>query len=109
MKVCYLAHPYSASSEWAKYTNVISAHFWARAIWRKGWACISPVSNSAWMDDGQDYEVFMDGDLAILARCDALCVAPGAGLSAGCQREIERAKLLGMPIYCGIDEVPDEN
>lgn len=107
-KVCYLASPYTAKTEWGRYLNVTSAHYWAKEIWRKGWACISPVSNSAWMSDGDDYELWMEGGLAILDRCDAFCIAPGGDKSRGCQRELARAKELGLAIYYGVDEVPDE-
>lgn len=48
------------------------------------------------------YEFWMTQCLAWLAACD--CVVRLEGDSPGADREVERAKQLGMPVYFGVQE-----
>ena len=43
--------------------------------------------------------------LALADRCDAILRA--AGPSAGADREVERMRARGCPVYDSIDDVPD--
>ena len=105
--VIYLASPYRGRDEWAVWTNIVSAHIAAKQIWNKGHACISPVSNTAFMGEMDDFNKWMRGDLEILSRCDAICLNFGWEKSEGCRMEYSKAIELGMPIYYGPDSVPD--
>ena len=107
--VIYLAAPYRSSTEWGTYLNITSAHFYAKEMWRRGWACISPVSNSAFMGELGDHDKWMAGDIEILSRCDAICLCPGWERSVGCREEYAKALELGLTIYLSPDEVPYEN
>jgi len=49
-----------------------------------------------------DYEQWMDVDLGMLRRCDALVRLPGH--SPGSDREVELAKTLGMPVWLSMAE-----
>ena len=51
---------------------------------------------------------FINGDLEIIARCDAILMLPGWERSEGSQMEYRRATELGMPVYLSVEEVPDE-
>ena len=107
MKVIYLASPYRAKDEWGVWTNIVSAHLAAKQLWSKGWACISPVSNTSFMGEVGDFNKWMDGDLEILSRCDALCLNYGWERSEGCRMEHDKAIELGLIIYFGPDNVSD--
>lgn len=41
----------------------------------------------------------------LIERCDAVLRIPGE--SKGADGDVELARSLGMPVYCGIDELPD--
>lgn len=106
-KVIYLSHPYRSATEWGVWCNIQSAHTYAKQLWRKGWAVISPVSNTAFMGDTDDFDVWMSGDLEILSRCDAIAMSPGWERSEGCRMEYSKAVELGMAVY-NTEEVPNE-
>ncbi len=107
MKVLYIAGPYRSPDGWhAVWENIMRARAAARRAWLKGWAVICPHTNSIMMD-GTDVEdrTFLDGDLEILGRCDALLAIPGWEKSEGAKREILVAENMGIPVYTGA-EIP---
>ena len=108
MKVVYVAGPYRAEGWNGVWENIMRAREVSRQLWLKGWAVICPHANTIFMD-GPDIEAnqFIEGDLEILARSDALCVIDGWLQSDGAQQEHQRAMELQMPIYYGADSVPD--
>jgi len=106
MKIIYLSHPYRSGTEWGVWLNIHSAHLYAKDLWRKGYAVISPVSNTAFMGELDDFEHWMAGDLEILGRCDILVLAPGWERSEGCKMEYSKAIELGLKVYEDIEEVP---
>jgi hypothetical protein len=105
--VIYLASPYRARDEWGVWTNIVSAHIAAKQIWNKGHACVSPVSNTAFMGEMDDFDKWMRGDLEILSRCDAICLNFGWEKSEGCRMEYSKAVELSLAIYYGPDSVPE--
>ena len=56
------------------------------------------VFNPAVLRDGFDYEDYMDFDLLILSRCDAIFLMRDWKNSPGAKRECEEAKRLGLQI-----------
>lgn len=108
MKIIYVAGPYRAEGHSAVLDNILKAREVARILWRKGWAVICPHANSILMD-GPDIspQTFIDGDLEIILRCDAMCMLPGWEKSAGANQEYALAVELGIPVYSGIDVVPN--
>lgn len=56
------------------------------------------VFNPAVLPDGFDYEDYMDFDLLILSRCEALFLMRDWKNSSGAKREYEEAKRLGLQI-----------
>jgi hypothetical protein len=70
---------------------------------------ICPHANTIFMD-GPDLadRTFINGDLEIIRRCDALYMLPGWEKSQGANMEHRLAVELGMPIYLSLDEVPHE-
>lgn len=100
MKVIYLASPYRAADEWTLRDNVDKAHRKAREIWLAGFACISPVSNTAHFGSHEvEDALWILGDIEILKRCDALFLNDGWQKSRGCRRERIEAEEKGMPIF----------
>lgn len=56
------------------------------------------VFNPAVLPDGFEYEDYMDLDLLILSRCDAIFLLRDWKSSPGAKRELEEAKRLGLQI-----------
>lgn len=56
------------------------------------------VFNPAILPDGFEYEDYMDLDLLILSRCDAVFLLRDWKNSPGAKREVEEAKRLGLQI-----------
>jgi hypothetical protein len=101
MLVGYTAGPYRAKLEWELIQNIRRAEEWAALGWAYGCAMICPHKNTAHFGGilGMDDQVWLDGDLEIIARCDFLLVVPGWERSSGTKAEIELADKLGIPIF----------
>lgn len=99
MKVAYIAGPYRAGSDDAKWQNIMYAREVARYYWINGYAVICPHLNSMFMDGGGIAEEdFLAGDEELLRRCDVLVLIPGWEKSDGARAERNLAKGLGKEI-----------
>ena len=105
MKVIYVAGPYRADGNEGMLANIVMARAYARILWKRGYAAICPHTNTAFMD-GPDIppDKFIEGDLEIIERCDAMFMLPGWEKSEGANKEYALAVNLGMPIYHSFDE-----
>lgn len=106
MKLIYIAGPYRAPSEWGVTQNIRKAEAVAIILWGKGWSVFCPHKNTAYFGGLLSDRTWLDGDLVILERCDAICMMDGWENSQGAQVEHSRAVELGMPIYYEADNVP---
>jgi|GEM_PF-1343519 len=93
----YVAGPYRGDVD----KNIAAARKIAIELWEKDHAVICPHTNTAHFEDVCDVsdETYLKGDLAILARCDAVVVAPNHQESEGTLMEIAFAKQRKIPIY----------
>ncbi len=98
MKLIYVAGPYRAASEWQVTINIREAEEAALALWRMGYAVICPHKNTAFFGGACPDEVWLAGDLEMLARCDAIYPLPRWGDSAGARAEVAEAARLGKSI-----------
>lgn len=106
----YVAGPYSAPSREAVLANVDRAARAATEVMRRGHDAFCPhtMSDPIEQIDGRrgiGYEDYMRVDFGIIdAWASALLyLAP----SPGADRELERAKALGLPVFRSVDEIPD--
>jgi hypothetical protein len=106
MKLIYVAGPYRNHSEWQVIQNIRKAETVAIEIWKKGHVAICPHLNTAHFGGILPDERWLEGDMLIIERCDAMCMVKEWQDSVGAQMEHQRAVELGMPIYYGPDEVP---
>jgi hypothetical protein len=99
MKIIYVAGPYRADGWHNVWENIMAARDVARKLWLEGWAVVCPHANSILMD-GPDIpaRTFLDGDIEILRRCDALFAMRGWERSEGARAEIAEAKRMGLEI-----------
>lgn len=96
----YVAGPYTSGDQIA---NVRAAVLAMWELMRAGHAPFVPhLCHFADYLMPQAYETWMLFDLRWLEACH--CVVRLPGHSPGADREVERAKVLGMPVYFGLDQ-----
>ena len=100
MKVIYVAGPYRDPTEIGLEENIRHAEALALTLWKDGWAVFCPHKNTAHFGGACPDEVWLEGDLEILRRCDAICLTHDWEDSTGARREYDEAIKLGIPVYC---------
>ncbi len=105
--VVYVAGPYRGPSEWAVKQNVALAESAALAVWALGAACICPHKNTERFGGALPDRVWLEGDLELVRRCDALLIVGEWRKSQGTLGEIEEASRNGIPICSSIEELAD--
>ncbi len=104
MKVIYVAGKYRAKTEWQLIENIRLAEAAARKLWVEGWAVICPHKNTAHFggllnDEDRDHQLWIDGDLELLRRCDAIFMLRNWQSSNGAKKELQLAQDLGLEIF----------
>ncbi len=96
--VIYVAGPYRANCENSLFENIMRARAKARELWHEGWVVICPHTNSMFMGDKDDYQLFLDGCLELVRRSDAIYMLAGWSRSIGSLQELKLAQELGKEI-----------
>lgn len=105
MKVAYVAGPFRGRTPWDVERNVREAETLALDVWRAGIAAICPHTNTRFFDGAAPDDVWLAGDLAIMARCDAVILTDRWADSVGAQAEVAEAQRLGIPVFDTIAEL----
>jgi dienelactone hydrolase len=92
MQIIFVAGPYRASTKEGISHNIATARRHAERLWKEGYAVLCPHLNSAHMDGLADDQAFLDGDLAMLRRCDVIYMLPKWKESEGAREEHRMAK-----------------
>lgn len=109
--VVYVAGPYRAATEWKLRKNIEKSADKAMEVWRlnrrgeKRVIPVAPCLNSAFFGGELPDELYLDADLALLLRCDAMTVAPGWENSKGVLAEIRFAEENGIPVLYSCEEL----
>jgi len=99
MKVVYIAGPYrSSEGPNGILDNIYRARQVALKYWKLGYAVVCPHMNTAFMDGAEADQIWLDGDLEILSRCDTIIMMPNWIKSEGAIREHSEACKLGLKI-----------
>jgi len=109
MKVIYVAGPYRSHKPGGAQVNIQNAWRVALEVWGMGAAAICPHANTAHMDAPgfEDAATYLDGDIEIMRRCDAVVLMEGWQQSEGAKREAREAIKAGTPVFHSLDEVRD--
>jgi hypothetical protein len=113
MKVIYVAGPFrSANSDgtqnaWGIQLNIMAAMALALEVWRLGHAAICPHANTMFYQGAAADHLWLDGDLEILRRCDAVLVTTDWKRSSGARAEVEQARQAGQPVFSSLEELRD--
>lgn len=98
----YVSGPYSADTEPGITKNIEQAAVIAGELWEMGHGVICPHTNTAgvfFKDCAATYDQYIQGDLVMIARCDALVMTPDWEKSKGARIEWAYANSLGIPVY----------
>ena len=105
MKVIYVAGPYSAENEYAVKLNIAKAEAAAVAIWKTLKAsAVCPHMNTSHWGKLLTHQQFIDGDLAIMERCDAVLFLDGWKESKGACLEHDHAFARNIVRLYGVDD-----
>lgn len=105
MKVVYVAGPFRGPDSWVMENNIRRAEALSLEVWRAGAAAICPHCNTRFFQGAAPDDVWLDGDLAILAKSDAILMTPDWERSSGARAEHEYAKSLNIPAFYDIDSL----
>lgn len=103
--IIYLAGPYRGQVT----DNIERAVQIAGEVWAAGHVALCPHANTAHFDTlfpGIPDEAYLDGDMKLVARCDAMLMLPHWEESSGANGEKQYAESLGIPVYIYPDVPP---
>lgn len=105
MKVVYVAGPFRGPDSWAMEQNIRRAEALALEAWKLGAAVVCPHANTRFFQGAAPDHVWLDGDLAILRKCDAILLTPDWERSTGARAELAHAQQHGIPALFTIHEL----
>lgn len=107
-KLLYIAGPYSIGNT---QENIRRAELVSVNLLRSGFHVITPHKNTAGYEQYEDgnitYETWIELDMDILSRCDAIYVMVNSEGSQGVKKEIEFAQDVGMLVIYEADNPSD--
>ena len=116
MKVVYVAGPFRCGVKgaeprvqdaWGIQTNVMAAMALALEVWKLGAVAICPHANTMFFQNaaGCADEVWLNGDLELLNRCDAMIVTDDWQRSSGARAEVQHAEARGLPVFLTLEDL----
>lgn len=97
--VVYIAGPYRAPTISGVLANIGRAREAALAVWKAGAVALCPHLNTALFDGEADDSVWLEGDLVLMRRCDAVLAIDGWRRSTGASLEVECADKYGIRVH----------
>ena len=98
-RVVYIAGPFRSPTGWGVTQNIRQAEEWALEVWKWGGIALCPHLNTANFSGALPDEVWLQGDLELLRRCDAVLALPRWYSSTGASVEAEFAETLRLPVF----------
>lgn len=113
MKVIYIAGPFRSmnkngkSNAWGVQRNVMDAMAMSLEVWKRGHVGLCPHSNAMFFQDADECadSVWLEGDIELLRRSDAVLVTPTWEKSSGACAEVNWAVDHGMPVLYSIADL----
>jgi len=97
-RLIYVAGKYRGDCENDVFENIVRARKAALRLWNKGYAVICPHTNSFFMGSRLGDDKFLEGDLEIVRRVDAIYMLKGFRSSIGAMKELALAIELGKEV-----------
>lgn len=104
MKVIYIAGPFRGLNSWDMEQNIRRAEELALAVWLAGAAALCPHANTRFFQNAAPDQLWLDGDLEMLKRCDAVILTRDWRRSKGAMVERDVALRSRIPVF---DELSD--
>jgi len=104
LKLAFISGPYRAETRHQVVQNIMRAEQIAKKYWKLGYAVICPHKNTSLFDGILPDEVWLEGDLEILSRCDVIVMMDTWRESVGATEELKFARDLGMEIIFDEEE-----
>lgn len=105
MKLIYVAGPFRAATPWLIEQNIRKAETLALEVWKLGVPALCPHTNTRFYQHSAPDELWLQGDLVMLERCDAIVLVEGWEKSSGTKAEIEHAKSKGIPVFESLNQL----
>jgi nucleoside 2-deoxyribosyltransferase len=105
--VVYVAGPFRGANSWEMEQNIRRAESLSLEVWRAGFASICPHTNTRFYQGAAPDHVWLDGDLDILAKCDAMLMTIDWERSTGARAEHDFAKAHGIPVFYSLIELKE--
>ena len=97
-QVIFVAGKYRAETEYKLEQNIRLAEDAAIKLWQQGWVVICPHKNSAHFGGLCPDSVWLEGDMELLRRSDAIYMLQNWRESEGARSEHDEAVKIGKPI-----------
>ena len=98
MRVIYVAGKFRDDSYWGMIKNIRQAELAAFELWEKGWVVICPHLNTTNFQGGLPDKVWLEGNLELLRRSDAIYMLKNYLTSEGALAELKLASDLGLEV-----------
>ena len=85
--------------------NIRRAETLALEVWRAGMACICPHTNTRFYQGAAPDAVWLNGDLELVRRCDAVLLTPDWARSVGATAEKAFAETHHIPTFTTLAEL----
>lgn len=105
MRLVYVAGPYRGTDNWIIENNIRRAEELSLEVWRAGAAAICPHTNTRFFQGAAPDNVWLDGNLEILKRCDAVITTPDWRRSVGARHEVTLALSRGLPVFPDVESL----
>jgi hypothetical protein len=106
LQLIYIAGPYrDKRGEWFVKQNIENAEEAALFVWKNGGVALCPHKNTSGFGGAADDNVWLEGDLALLSRCDAVLMVEGWEKSGGARAERDFAINSDIPVYTSYDGI----
>jgi hypothetical protein len=105
--VVYIAGPFRGANSWEMENNIRRAESLALEVWKLGAAAICPHANTRFFQGAAPDEVWLDGDLAILRKCDAVLLTPDWQQSVGAISECCYAESRCIPVFSSLEKLQE--
>jgi hypothetical protein len=106
-KIIYISGKYSGKTDAETNQNIQKARLMAAKVWELGYPCLCPHTNTSNFEEicSCDYEDYIEGDLTLLSRCDAILLLDNYEDSTGAKIELSQARELNKQVYYSFEEL----
>ena len=107
MKVIYISGKFRGESSWHVEQNIRAAEELALEVWKLGAVALCPHLNTRFFQGVLPDEIWLEGDIELVRRCDAMLMVHNWRDSVGAVHEKEFADSIKQPVFYDIERLRD--